>query len=92
MNTACFTPLGLTGFEGVMIAANGDKIYYTSAEIFVECDNNPYGWNWLPNQLNSLNNNQTTLIIGDNIIDAIWYNKMILVSDFVTYYNSFSKI
>ena len=36
-NTACFTPTGLENFEGVMIAANGDKIYYTSAENFVEC-------------------------------------------------------
>jgi hypothetical protein len=36
-NTACFTPTGLTGFEGVMIAANGDEIHYTSADPFVEC-------------------------------------------------------
>ena len=44
VNTACFTPIGLIGFEGVMIAANGDEIHYTSAEVFVECENNPYGY------------------------------------------------
>ena len=43
-NTACFTETGLTGFVGVMIAANGDEIHYTSAEVFVECENNPYGY------------------------------------------------
>ncbi|MCA0932431.1 hypothetical protein LCM02_08210 [Lutimonas saemankumensis] len=39
VNTACFTPLGLTGFKGVMIAANGDEIHYTTADPFVECEN-----------------------------------------------------
>ena len=44
VNTACFTPLGLIGFEGVMTAANGDEIHYIVADPFVECDNNPYGY------------------------------------------------
>ncbi|WKK64563.1 hypothetical protein [Lutimonas zeaxanthinifaciens] len=45
VNTACYTSYGLTGFKGVMTAANGDEIHYTTDDPFVECDNNnPYGY------------------------------------------------